>query len=78
MGLIFQDSETRNPTNQTSELPKIDHCAELRKEYDLMNQFLEDNGYAVLFDHYKYLIENPDLATGAEVMDDTIDFEEIG
>jgi hypothetical protein len=77
MGLSFQTAEESNPINHTPAVQQ-DPCAELRAELDLVNQFLEDNGYAHLFDHYKYILANPELATGAEVIsDDEIDFEEV-
>jgi hypothetical protein len=76
MGLVFKSEEERNPVNQTPAV-QVDPCAELKAEFDLMNQFLEDNGYAHLYDHYKYIIANPEQATGAQVMDDEVDFEEV-
>ena len=53
MGFNFIDAETRNPTNVPAPIIKTD-CEE---ELKLMNQFLEDNGYAHLYDHYKVIIK---------------------
>ena len=77
MGFEFKSEEERNPIIHTP-VQQVDPCAELKVEFDLMNQFLEDNGYAHLYDHYKYILANPELATGAEVIsDDNVDFEEV-
>lgn len=83
MGLTFLTEEQRNPTKQPLsheqlQAQKVDPCETIQAELDLINQFLEDNGYAHLYDHYKYILANPELATGAEVIsDDNVDFEEI-
>ena len=53
MGFEFRSEEDRNPTNVPALAVKTD-CEE---ELKLMNQFLEDNGYAHLYDHYKVIIK---------------------
>jgi hypothetical protein len=55
MGLTFLSEEQRNPTNYTPDngLPTIDHCAEIKAERDLMNQFLEELGHAITYDLWK-------------------------
>ena len=53
MPFEFKSEFERNPTNVPAPVIKTDCEAEL----DLMNQFLEDNGYAHLYDHYKVIIK---------------------
>ncbi len=52
MGFNFIDAETRNPTNVPAPVIKTDCEAEL----DLMTNFLQDNGYIMLYDNYKEII----------------------
>lgn len=70
MGLTFKTAEERNPIVNAPAQPPVDPCAEIKAELDLMNQFLEDNGLAIMYDQYKYILDNPELATGAEVIDE--------
>lgn len=56
MGLTFLSEEERNPINSApspSPLPEVDHCASIREERDLMNQFLEELGHAITYDLWK-------------------------
>jgi hypothetical protein len=56
MGFSFKTEEERNPivTQPSVEVNKIE---ELEKKIELYEQFLNDNGYGVLFDMYKEMIE---------------------
>jgi hypothetical protein len=53
MGLVFKSEEERNPTNQAPAQPPVDPCAAIKEERDLMNEFLEDMGHAVIYDLWK-------------------------
>ena len=52
MGFEFRSEEDRNPTNVPAPVVKTDCEAEL----DLMTNFLQDNGYVILYDNYKEII----------------------
>jgi len=52
MGFNFIDAETRNPTNVPAPVIKTDCEAEL----EMMTNFLQDNGYIMLYDNYKEII----------------------
>jgi len=52
MGFSFQSSEERNPTNVPALVVKTDCEAEL----EMMTNFLQDNGYVMLYDNYKEII----------------------
>jgi len=55
MGFNFQSAEERNPELQGPGGPTLPTVS-CEEELKLMNQFLEDNGYAHLYDHYKVII----------------------
>ena len=75
MGFEFKSEESRNPSNiQGPGGPKAPtlNCEE---ELKLINQFLEDNGYAHLYDHYKVIIA---MKAAQEVIDrEHNGFEEV-
>ena len=52
MGFNFQSEEQRNPTNVPAPIVKTDCEAEL----EMMTNFLQDNGYVMLYDNYKEII----------------------
>ena len=53
MGLQFLDSETRNPTNVPAPVVQKSEC---EAELEMMTNFLQDNGYIMLYDNYKIII----------------------
>ena len=53
MGFNFQSEEQRNPTNVPALIVKTDCEAEL----EMMTNFLQDNGYVMLYDNYKEIIK---------------------
>ena len=73
MGLEFKTENERNaiqgPNGPT--LPKV-NCEE---ELALMTQFLEDNGYIMLYDHYKVMLA--EKAKVEELYKNNDGFEEV-
>ena len=53
MGLNFLDAETRNPTNVPAPVVQKTGC---EAELEMMTNFLQDNGYIMLYDQYKIII----------------------
>jgi len=53
MPFEFKSEFERNPTNVPAPVIKTDCEAEL----DLMTNFLQDNGYVMLYDNYKVIIK---------------------
>lgn len=51
MGFSFQTEQERNPVQQP------DPCAEMKEEFQMMNNFLEDNGYAIVYENYKIAVK---------------------
>jgi len=51
MGFSFQTEQERNPVQQP------DPCAEIKAELEMMTNFLQDNGYIMIYDNYKIMIE---------------------
>ena len=51
MGFEFKSEQERNPVAQ------VDPCAEVKAELEMMTNFLQDNGYIMIYDHYKTIIE---------------------
>lgn len=73
MGFSFQSEEERNPTNVPA--PQVDPCAEMKEEFQMMNNFLEDNGYAIIYENYKVAVKlREEMARAASVNDG---FEEV-
>jgi hypothetical protein len=42
MGLVFKTEEERNPINHTPAQP-VDPCADIQKQLDEVNQFIDEN-----------------------------------
>jgi hypothetical protein len=57
MGLEFKSELERNPINQTPAPAPVDPCAEVKAELEMMTNFLQDNGYIMIYDNYKVMIE---------------------
>ncbi len=53
MGFSFQTEEQRNPTSVPAPVQKTECEAEL----ELMTNFLQDNGFIMLYDQYKEIIK---------------------
>ena len=76
MGLIFQDSEARNPTKQPLsheqlQAQKVDPCEALQLQLDEINQFIDENGLLKHF--YMWQELKAQLRdTSAEVIDDKV------
>jgi len=54
MGLEFKSEEQRNPTNVPAPVVQKTEC---EAELEMMTNFLQDNGYIMLYDNYKVMIE---------------------
>ena len=75
MGFSFQSEEERNPTNVPAPAPQVDPCAEIKEEFQMMSNFLEDNGYAIIYENYKVAVKlREEMAKAASVNDG---FEEV-
>jgi len=63
MGFEFIDAETRNPTPQPPSheellLQKLmDSNDSVKEELEMMTNFLQDNGYILMYDNYKEIIK---------------------
>ena len=53
MGFEFRSEEDRNPTN----VPALAVKTDCEVELELMTNFLQDNGYIMLYDNYKVIIK---------------------
>lgn len=53
MGFSFQTEEQRNPTNAPAPVQKT----ECETELEMMTNFLQDNGYIMIYDQYKQIIK---------------------
>jgi hypothetical protein len=69
MGIEFKTENQRNPVQQS------DPCAEMKAEFEMMNNFLEDNGYAIIYENYKLAVKLREEMTRNEVENNG--FEEI-
>ena len=65
MGLEFRNEEQRNPTT-----PNV-----LQKEYDLMFNFIEEDGLAIRFDTYKMIVADRERLSQLEITSNG--FEEV-
>ena len=74
MGLEFRTEQERNPINVPS-IPPIDPCAEMKEEFQMMNNFLEDNGYAIVYENYKVAVRLREEMAKAALTNDG--FEEV-
>ena len=76
MGFSFKTEEERNPiiSQPSVETTKIE---ELEKKIELYEQFLNDNGYGVLFDMYKEMIEGKISKEDYNNFSGNAEFEEI-
>ena len=54
MGLEFKSEEQRNPTNVPALVVQKSEC---EAELEMMTNFLQDNGYIMLYDNYKIIIQ---------------------
>jgi hypothetical protein len=54
MGLEFKTEEQRNPTNVPAPVVQKTKC---EAELEMMTNFLQDNGYIMLYDQYKIIIQ---------------------
>ena len=59
MGFSFQTEEERNPTNVPAPPQKTDCEVEL----EMMTNFLQDNGYIMIYDNYKEIIREREKQT---------------
>ena len=60
MGFEFKSEQERNPVlsfEQTETLKLQDSYDTVKAELDLMTNFLQDNGYVILYDNYKEIIK---------------------
>lgn len=55
MGFEFKTEQERNPVSQAT--PEPTELESLRKRVEMYENFLNDNGYGVLFDTYVEMIE---------------------
>ena len=53
MGIEFKTEEQRNPTNVPAPVVQKTEC---EAELEMMTNFLQDNGYIMLYDQYKIII----------------------
>ena len=53
MGIEFKTEEQRNPTNVPALVVQKTGC---KAELEMMTNFLQDNGYIMLYDNYKIII----------------------
>jgi hypothetical protein len=72
MGFEFKSEEDRNPTNIPAPVIKTDCEAEL----EMMTNFLQDNGYIMLYDNYKEIINERERI--AKLEETHNGFEEVG
>lgn len=54
MGLQFLSEEQRNPINVPAPVVQKTEC---EAELEMMTNFLQDNGYIMLYDNYKIIIQ---------------------
>ena len=54
MGIEFKTEEQRNPTNVPALVVQKTEC---EAELEMMTNFLQDNGYIMLYDNYKIIIQ---------------------
>ena len=71
MGFNFQSEEQHNPTNVPALAVKTDCEAEL----EMMTNFLQDNGYIMLYDNYKEIIKERERI--AKLEETNNGFEEV-
>ena len=64
MGLEFKSEEKRNPTTNV-----------LQKEYELMFNFIEEDGLAIRFDTYKMIVADRERLSQLEITSNG--FEEV-
>jgi len=81
MGLIFQDSEARNPTKQPLsheqlQAQKVNPCAAIQAELDEVNQFIDENNLLKKFYLWREIKEQL-RDTGAEVIEDGLTLGDV-
>lgn len=76
MGFTFKTEEERNPI-QAQPSVEVTKIEELQKKIELYEQFLNDNGYGVLFDVYKDLIEGKVTQEQYNDLTGNVEFDEV-
>jgi hypothetical protein len=76
MGFEFKTEEQRNPTQQQPN-PELTKIEELENKIKLYEQFLNDNGYGVLFDMYVDVINGKVSQEDYNNFQGSVEYEEI-
>jgi hypothetical protein len=77
MGLTFKTEEERNPVRTKQVIELEDKVEMLEKKLALHEQFLNDNGYGVLFDVFVDMIDGKVTPEQYKDLTGQIEFEEV-